>query len=162
LALPRRFAAQPLHQFTGSDMRIPSYDDLTPSIPDVSPLDVFASAERLMPAAPPVASREPVAAAASATTLFACVYAPAPASTPGDRLVAIARAFSPRFERYGDAAVVLDVSGLGRLLGDPQAIGVELERAARASGARLHVAVAPSQTAAMLLGMARPRLRRWR
>ena len=139
-------------------MRIPSYDDLTPSIPDVSPLDVFASVERLMPAPPPVAAREAVAAAPSTAALFACVYTPAPSPAARDRLDAIARAFSPRFERYGETAVVVDVSGLGRLLGDAAAIGAELDRAARAAGGRTHVAVASTQTAAMLLAMARPTL----
>ena len=139
-------------------MCIPSYDDLTPSIPDVSPLDVFASVERLVPAAPPVASREPLSSAASAVTLFACLYTPEPSAEANGRLAAIAGAFSPRFERYGHAAVVLDVSGLERLLGDAQTIGAELDRAARASGGRVHVAVAPTQTAAMLLAIARPSL----
>ena len=139
-------------------MRIPSYDDLTPSIPDVSPLDVFASVERLMPVAPPVASCEPIAFAASAGTLFACVYTPEASATTRDSLTAIATAFSPRFERYGDRVVVLDVSGLGRLLGDAPSIGAELDRMARQSGGRTHVAVAPTRTAAMLLAMARPTL----
>jgi protein ImuB len=144
-------------------MRIPSYDDLTPSIPDVSPLDVFASAERLMPAAPPVAvaereSRTPVSSASSEAALFACLYTPEPSAAARDRLSAIAQAFSPRFERYGETAVALDVSGLGRLLGDAQTIGAELNRAARAAGGRTQVAVAPTQTAAMLLAMARPSL----
>jgi protein ImuB len=139
-------------------MRIPSYDDLAPSIPDVSPLDVFASVERLMPQATPVTSREAVSSAPSTVALFACLYTPEPAPEARDRLVAMASAFSPRFERHGDAAVVLDVGGLGRLLGDAQAIGTELDRAARASGIRTHVAVAPTQTAAMLLAMARPTL----
>ena len=139
-------------------MRIPSYDDLTPSIPDVSPLDVFASVERLLPPAPPVASRTPNGPAAVTEALFACVFAPEPSSSACDALIAIARAFSPRFERYGAAAVVLDVGGLGRLLGDAQAIAAELDRAACAAAARIHVAVATTQTAALLLAMARPSL----
>ncbi|HEV3484945.1 MAG TPA: hypothetical protein VG106_06035, partial [Vicinamibacterales bacterium] len=147
-------------------MRVPSYDDLTPSIPDVSPLDVFASVERLMPAAPLVAGADERGrrtaradtAAVPTTSLFACLYAPEPSPSARERLCALAAAFSPRLERYGDTAVVCDVSGLGRLLGDAQHIGAELDRAARAAGGRTQVAVASTQTAAMLLAMARPTL----
>ena len=38
----------------------------------------------------------------------------------------VAKEFSPRLQRYGSDCVVLDVSGLGRLLGDPQTIGEEI------------------------------------
>jgi protein ImuB len=48
-----------------------------------------------------------------------------------DVMLAIARDFSPRIERHGDGSVVLDVGGLARLLGDAQAIGAALDRAAR-------------------------------
>jgi protein ImuB len=44
-----------------------------------------------------------------------------------EAILAIAREFSPRIQRYPDA-VVLDVSGLGQLLGPPSTIGVELAR----------------------------------
>jgi protein ImuB len=85
--------------------------------------------------------------------------------------MAIARDFSPRIERHGPACVVLDVSGLGRLLGDAQAIGAELDRVAAdrvaadrvaadrvAPGAVDRVAIAPTQTAARLMAIARPGL----
>lgn len=98
--------------------------------------------------------------------MFACLR-----SNQTDAMLAIARDFSPRIERHGPACVVLDVSGLGRLLGDAHAIGAELERAAspelvaRVSGARrrsadhgIRIAVAPTQTAARLLSMVRPGL----
>jgi protein ImuB len=71
--------------------------------------------------------------------------------TPLERLMAIAREFSPRIERHGDTDVTLDVSGLGRLLGDAHAIGAELARA----GAD-RVAVAASQIGARLLARANP------
>ena len=47
--------------------------------------------------------------------------------------------------------MVLDVSGLGRLLGDAHAIGAELARAADAYASSVQIAVARSQTAARLL-----------
>ena len=70
----------------------------------------------------------------------------------------IARDFSPRIECHGASTVVLDVSGLGRLLGDAHAIGAELARAAAWHSDSLHIAVARSQTAARLLARARPGL----
>ena len=81
---------------------------------------------------------------------------------PGSRIdrshVLIARDFSPRIECHGASTVVLDVSGLGRLLGDAQAIGAELTRAAAGIPTACTIAVARSQTAARLLAIARPGL----
>ncbi len=111
-------------------MRVPSYDDLTPSIPDVSAADVFASVERLLPVSQPVAEAAE-RAGATGPQLFACLRS---ARLP-DLIAQVAQDFSPRIQRYGAEAVVLDVSGLGRLLGPSATIGAELARAvARASG----------------------------
>ena len=57
-----------------------------------------------------------------ASALYACLR------TPRDPEIAVtvAKEFSPRLQRYGSECVVLDISGLGRLLGDPQTIGDEL------------------------------------
>ena len=74
------------------------------------------------------------------------------------RQVLIARDFSPRIECHGASTVVLDVSGLGRLLGDAHAIGAELARAADEYSTSLQIAVARSQTAARLLAIERPAL----
>ena len=52
--------------------------------------------------------------------------------------------------RVGDA-IVLDVSGLGRLIGEPAAIAAELARALTDAGMDARVAIAPTQTAARLL-----------
>jgi protein ImuB len=86
--------------------------------------------------------------------LFACLHS----TRAPEAIVAIARDFSPRIERYGTTAVVLDVSGLGRLLGDASAIGAELARAAGERARDIRVAVAPTQTAARLLAATRPGL----
>jgi protein ImuB len=87
--------------------------------------------------------------------LFACLRSPrVPAAA-----AAVAKEFSPRLQRYGSDCVVLDVSGLGRLLGEPPIIGDELGRALiAASSDRLEpaVGVAPTQVAAMLLSSACP------
>ena len=53
------------------------------------------------------------------SSLYACLRSP---RTP-DLAVAVAQEFSPRLQRYGSNGVVLDVAGLGRLFGAPQAIG---------------------------------------
>jgi protein ImuB len=95
---------------------------------------------------------------------YACLRSP---RSP-DVAVAVAKDFSPRLQRYGNDCVVLDVGGLERLLGEPQAIGEEL--ASRITdlshGPRLapisdpdllrsaRVAVASSQIGAMLLSSA--------
>ena len=75
-----------------------------------------------------------------------------------EAIVRIARDFSPRIQRYGAGAVVLDVSGLERLLGSPDAIGAELARAHAAAWrlaahaySDVRIAIAPTQTAALLL-----------
>jgi len=98
--------------------------------------------------------------------MYACLYRPpAPdqrsASLSGERggdWDAIARDYSPRYERHGDDLVTIDVAGLDRLLGSPRAIGEELRRDAASRGMRAHVAVAATQTAARLLALARPGL----
>ncbi len=147
-------------------MKIPSYDDLTPSIPDVSPGDVFASVARLLPGdaqlhTPTVLNSQSADAritqsrrgerwALDAGSVFACLRSARLAET----IVRIARDFSPRIQRYGPDAVVLDVSGLGRLLGSPETIGRELARRSAADeGSDIRVAVASTQIAALLLSL---------
>ena len=107
--------------------------------------------------------------------MFACLYLPLRAdasssvqrpasiddgrSTIDDRtfatLVQVARDFSPRVETQGDRTVTLDISGLGSLIGEPRTIGEELRRTAADAGLRVHIAVASTSTAAMLLAHAR-------
>jgi protein ImuB len=66
-------------------------------------------------------------------------------------LVDLAREFSPRIEVHDEWFVVLDASGLGRVLGDARAIGLELGRAALDCGWVPRVAVAATRTAVHLL-----------
>jgi protein ImuB len=109
--------------------------------------------------------------------MFACLYLPPRVSSAPDRgkgqeareiphdphatydphatIVQIARDFSPRVEMHGDRTVTLDISGLGSLIGEPRSIGEELRRTAADAGLRVHVAVAASSTAAILLAHAR-------
>jgi protein ImuB len=132
-------------------MKIPSYDDLTPGISDVHPRDTFDQVTRLVVCDEPVVALSTGHRARSTEhrVLYACVRAPtAPAA---GALLALARDFSPRIERHDDGCVVLDVSGLERLLGDPHGIAAELERTAAGRGLDLRIAIAPTQTAAQLL-----------
>src|SRR5690349_2341704 len=104
--------------------------------------------------------------------MFACLYRPpraeprratplAPPAAQAEHepallaLVELARDFSPRVETHGDRSVTLDISGLGRLLGDARAIGEELRRTAADRGLRVHIAIAETLTAAILLAESR-------
>src|SRR5829696_561014 len=132
-------------------MAIPSYDDLTPSIPDVSPGEVFSSVGAVLPPRPPrssavadaMADRRSLGDARSEPgvlntaspdpggggELYAALH-DGVAAVPGlDRLMAIAREFSPRIERHRGGTVVLDVSGLQRLFGEAQSLADHLARA---------------------------------
>ena len=110
--------------------------------------------------------------------MFACLYLPPRVNSIRDRgdrmdrgdrganltnltnptnpvLVQVARDFSPRVETHGDRTVTLDISGLGSLIGEPRSIGEELRRTAADAGLRVHIAVASTSTAAILLAHAR-------
>ena len=96
-----------------------------------------------------------VLAGAGRSPLFACVRSLQLPDLPS----AVARAFSPRVQQFGRGCAVFDVSGLGRLLGDAHAIGAELQRTCAAhASSPIAVAVAPTQTAAMLLSLTHPSL----
>ena len=110
---------------------------------------------------------EPAATAAwSSISLFACLrlgLKAAPLDSAALKTAShssphfiIAREFSPRIECHGRSTVVLDVSGLGRLLGDAHAIGAELARAAAGDSANLRIAIARTQTAARLIAIGSP------
>src|SRR4051794_34184629 len=93
--------------------------------------------------------------------LYACLYSPpvvGQPAAPATTLVAIAQEFSPRYERHRDDLVSIDVSGLTRLLGPARTIGEEMRREAAARGVRVHVALAATRTAALLIAQACPGL----
>ena len=131
-------------------MTVPSYDDLAPSIPNISFKEGLAQVARLLPR--PAASATAVTDTACAR--FACLRS----TRAPQALLSIARDFSPRVEWHGAACLVLDVSGLGRLIGDAQAIGAELERETAARGGGIRVAVGPTQASVRLLTLAHPGL----
>jgi protein ImuB len=144
---------------------VPSYEDLTPSIPDVvaseavphlalflrglavAPLQRCPTSERC-----PTSSRvEP--AASGPLPLYACVRI---AGGDADALIALAREFSPRVMRCSPHELLIDVAGLGRLIGPPAAIAREVARAACDARLDARVAVAATQTAARLLTRGTP------
>jgi protein ImuB len=104
--------------------------------------------------------------------MFACLFQPSsqpslfglPADAGARRedepattgIEALAREFSPRVQVHQANLVSLDIAGLGRLLGTPAEIAEELQRTAERRGLRLHIAVAATRTAAMLLALAAP------
>ena len=87
--------------------------------------------------------------------MFACLYLPPPADSVPEKVREVARDFSPRVEMHGDRTVTLDISGLGSLIGDSRSIGEELRRAAADAGLLVHIAIAATSTAAILLANAR-------
>src|SRR3954470_18320992 len=89
--------------------------------------------------------------------MYACLYRP-PAPDAAASLIALAQEFSPRYERHRDDLVSVDVSGLTRLLGPARTIGEEMRREAAVRGVRVHVALAGTRTAAVVLALARPGL----
>jgi protein ImuB len=188
-------------------MTIPSYDDLTPGIPDevdaksVDQLALFLRQDltgtaRVGAVREPPTVREPSMeqgvcrrAVLEPPLLFACLrtanheppaFAKATAGqanreprtanfelrTANDKLqtanyklqtlLAVARDFSPRVMVVSQHEVLLDVSGLGRLIGEPSEIERQLARAISDAGLAARVAIATTQTMARLLAAARP------
>jgi protein ImuB len=158
-------------------MSVPSYDDLTPGIPDEVDAESVGSIVSLLgPQLPASSSRLPASgsrppASSSrlpasgsrlpASGLFACLREAGSGkreagSGQQDALLAIARDFSPRVMRVSEREILLDVSGLGRLIGEPPAIAAALARALYDGGLMASVALAPTQTAARLLATQMP------
>jgi protein ImuB len=134
-------------------MIVPSYDDLTPGIPDVSDtrldaqLALFLESVKTPNAQRPTPKQLPTD---NSQTLYACLRA----ASSAEKLAEIARDFSPRIMRVSDSEVLLDVSGLGRLIGEPAEIARQLARAMYDMGLTARVALAPTQTMARLIAAA--------
>ena len=139
-------------------MSVPSYDDLAPGISDVHPRDTFDQVTRLVSECelPVVPTQHRAPSTRHVPFLFACLCTTTAHEALACALIALARDFSPRVEQHADGCVVLDVSGLGRLLGDAHGIAGELQKVALERGLKLRIAVAPTQTAARLLTLDPP------
>jgi protein ImuB len=145
-------------------MTVPSYDDLTPGIPDVSEtgredqLALFL-ARASTRNAEPTRNLQPTPSLHLATpdAVFACLRSlDPPIGGSLETVLAIARDFSPRVTRASDCEVLLDVSGLGRLIGAPREIARQLARAIEEAKVTASVALASTQTMARLLAMSAP------
>ena len=146
---------------------IPSYDDLTPGIPDVVDAEAVEQLTLFLARANPKStnpkSQNPKATnpnsdigvrEATRGCLYACLRL-ARTSNP-QALLAVARDFSPRVMQASDIEVLVDVSGLGRLIGEPPEIARQLARAMYDAGLTASVAIAPTQTMARLLATQLP------
>ncbi len=90
--------------------------------------------------------------------MFTCVAAAGDVSPEiTAALVLLASDFSPRYEVVRADLVLIDVSGLGRLLGPPQEIATTCARVAHDRGLRVGIAIAATQTTAMLLALSQAR-----
>jgi protein ImuB len=81
--------------------------------------------------------------------VFAVLYAAEGSSF--ERLLGVARDFSPRIETCGSREVILDLDGLTRLFGDAKSIADEVRRTAADRGLQIRIAIAGTRTAARLL-----------
>ena len=95
-------------------------------------------------------------ASCSKASLFACLRAACAEAPARQTLLAVARDFSPRVMVASEGEILLDVSGLGRLIGEPPAIAAALAQAIAEAGACANVALAGTQTAARLLAAQAP------
>jgi protein ImuB len=87
--------------------------------------------------------------------LFGAVLA---AGSDAGPVMDVAREFSPRVAMNPGGDVVMDLAGLGRLLGDRHTIAAEVRRTAADRGLRVRVALTDGRTAARLLVHQRPGL----
>ncbi|ODS56139.1 MAG: hypothetical protein ABS36_06900 [Acidobacteria bacterium SCN 69-37] len=88
--------------------------------------------------------------------LIAClVYDAADPPAPHGAIEQVARAVSPRVTPCGRAAVVCDVSGLGRVCGPPAVVAREVLAQAAAAGLPVRLALAGTMTTAWVLAHAR-------
>jgi hypothetical protein len=76
-----------------------------------------------------------------------------PLESAAGALLELAGDFSPRYEMVRPHLVVVDIGGLGRLLGTPREIGEAFCRTARERGLIIAIGIASTQTAALLLAL---------
>ena len=87
--------------------------------------------------------------------MFACVCLVSSCGVehPVEALLQLAGDFSPRFEMVRPRVVLVEIGGLGRLLGTPHEIGAAFCRVADDRGMLVTVGIAATHTAALLLAM---------
>ena len=152
--------------------RIPCYGDLTPGIPGVvetkAATHLSAGITQDHSQRPASSSELPVPSfelpASSfqfpASNVFACVRLKAgdqqlgAGSSELEAVLGVARDFSPRVMTASDCEVLVDISGLGRLIGPPDEIARQLTHALFDAGLTATVAIGRTQTIARLLALA--------
>lgn len=82
--------------------------------------------------------------------MFACLHAPDLEESNAATLVNCACGFSPRVEETDARTVIMDVTGLDRLLGPPERMAQAMARRAAELGMRVNIAVASNPDAAAL------------
>jgi protein ImuB len=154
-------------------MTVPSYEDLARAIPDEIDAksahqialflrDDLKTVNRRTGDQEELAKKNsPDLLISGKSSLFACLRQTVPGeleagSWKQKALLAIARDFSPRVMVASDCEVLLDVSGLGRLIGEPPAIAAALARSIEEAGVTANVAIAATQTTARLLAAQPP------
>jgi protein ImuB len=135
-------------------MTVPSYEDLTPGIPDVAEAETAGNLASLLRERRVASSPLPASGAQHpGAALYACLRLGA-ASATLEAVLAIAHDFSPRVRRASAREVVLDVSGLGGLIGPPAEIARQLAQALLGAGIAASVALGQTQVVARLLAQA--------
>lgn len=86
--------------------------------------------------------------------MYGCLHSPRPLPHP-EALLKIAREFTPRVEALAPTPVLLDLHGLGRTWPRPEGLGQALLEAGRRHAVELHVAIAATRAAAILLARGR-------
>jgi protein ImuB len=146
--------------------RIPCYGDLTPGIPGVleTKAATHLSAGLLdnsrfptpdstrftgSGGSPPVEDSALRSWELGIGNVFACLR-----GQPREALLPVARDFSPRVMTASDCEVLVDISGLGRLIGPPDEIARQLAQALFDAGLTASVAIGPTQTIARVLAHA--------
>jgi protein ImuB len=142
-------------------MTVPSYEDLTPGIPGVVDSEKVDQLAVFLETCPGSTSHSELPTPnvrlgsweRGIGNLYACLRRQ---DASGDRhaQLAVARDFSPRVRRVSDREVVLDVSGLGRLIGPPEEIARQLARALVDAGMAASVGIGSTQTVARVLARA--------
>jgi hypothetical protein len=150
--------------------RIPCYGDLTPGIPGVvetkAATHLAAGIRDTSEVPPPISTPRPGAAGVAAFdesvvshwefgagNLYACLRLGTGSSQLAP-LLAVARDFSPRVMTATERDVLVDVSGLGRLIGPPDEIARQLAHALFDARITASVAIGPTQTIARVLAQA--------
>ena len=73
-----------------------------------------------------------------------------PLESSAEALLQLAGDFSPRYEMVRPHLVVVDISGLGRLLGTPREIGEAFCRTARERDLTVAIGIASTQTLSLI------------